>query len=710
MTSRRDTIHALAALGWLVVSGTVGAAALSPITDTAGLQRAEREGVAGQPFDVTATALTPLRDEAISFNVRDEAGPTALGTYVPLPPFAPGDTVRVEGTMTPFDDGRLRPIVATLTVLNHGPAPEPFDVSPEELYGGGHVFDLVRVTGIVADAFRDETNPDFVFIVLNCGGGAVYVSSSFLADDALDGLVDATVSIVGTIFPHNAQSPRARLGYEIALIDPANLTVLHPAPADPFDVPLLDGTVHDVWQPKPGLPLRRRLCGRVLARQPGGKILLRLPTGETSAVELSAGDPPEVGATIETVGLPETDFYHLNLSRAVWREAPLGAAAAIPPETAPPAEIPAAGLLTDDAGRRSFNLRYNGALVRLVGKILSVPRADGESGPMQLDCDGVLVAVDAGAVPDAFAGLTAGCTVAATGICVMETENWRPQAPFPHIRGLAIVPRSAKDVEVLARPSWWTPARLLTTIGTLLAALVAILLWNAALRRLVARKSREAIREQIGHVKAKLKTDERTRLAVELHDSISQNLTGVALEIKAAQRAVQNRQPSALEHLDIAERSLGSCHAELRNCLWDLRHGMLECTDLNEAIRRTLQSQIGNVGLSVRFGVPRDRLNDETVYAVLKIVRELAVNAVHHGGATEVDVEGTLADGEIRMTVADNGCGFDPESVPGPEQGHFGLLGVQERIDAFGGRMEIRSEPGTGTRIRIALKPKIDAP
>jgi signal transduction histidine kinase len=57
----------------------------------------------------------------------------------------------------------------------------------------------------------------------------------------------------------------------------------------------------------------------------------------------------------------------------------------------------------------------------------------------------------------------------------------------------------------------------------------------------------------------------------------------------------------------------------------------------------------------------------------------------------------------MSFSVKDDGCGFDPGSVPGPEQGHFGLLGIRERIEYFNGELEIESSPGSGTKIRVSI-------
>ena len=163
-----------------------------------------------------------------------------------------------------------------------------------------------------------------------------------------------------------------------------------------------------------------------------------------------------------------------------------------------------------------------------------------------------------------------------------------------------------------------------------------------------------------------------------------------------------------LAHLSIASSTLKSCRNELRNCLWDLRSQALEETDLNEAIRRTLEPYVGDTELTVRFNVPRERLTDETAHALMRIVRELVLNAIRHGRASHVWIAGATEGDLILLSVRDNGCGFVPERAPGLAQGHFGLQGIRERIKRYGGTVEIESSPNAGTKVSIRFALPMD--
>lgn len=132
-------------------------------------------------------------------------------------------------------------------------------------------------------------------------------------------------------------------------------------------------------------------------------------------------------------------------------------------------------------------------------------------------------------------------------------------------------------------------------------------------------------------------------------------------------------------------------------------HAALECADLNEAIRATLAPHLGGARLTVRFDISRSRFTDSFTRALLHILRELATNAVRHGRASAVRIAGCVERGRLVFSVSDNGCGFDPQHRPGFEEGHFGLLGVQGRIEGYGGDLRIESDGAHGTRVTASM-------
>ena len=283
-----------------------------------------------------------------------------------------------------------------------------------------------------------------------------------------------------------------------------------------------------------------------------------------------------------------------------------------------------------------------------------------------------------------------GSTIAAKGLCVATFEGDSGSAIFPKFRHFTLYPSSPGDIRILSKASWWTPLKLLCIIGTLTVIIVAILIRNRIITVVSERRGRELYEEKIGHALAEQKVEERTRLAVELHDSLSQTLTGISLLLDSGE-------------IETAKTMMTSCRGELRRCLWDLRSRTFEEKDLTEAILRTITPHLNGCEASVRFNVPCEKLSEPLTHAILRIVRELVVNAVLHGRARHIRIAGESHDSVVSFSVADDGTGFDPATAPGPQQGHFGLLGIAERVENFNGTFKIESAPGKGAKFTVTL-------
>lgn len=358
-------------------------------------------------------------------------------------------------------------------------------------------------------------------------------------------------------------------------------------------------------------------------------------------------------------------------------------------------------IMTDEEGRNRIDPLFHGKTIRIVGRIATLP--DDEGGRLNLECGNYIVPIETPRSSLSELDLTPGCTVEATGVCIMETENWRPNSVFPRMRGFFLAMRSADGLRVLSRPPWWTPERLMALVGALLLAIVAVLLWNRSLKRLSERRGRALLEEQVTSLRSELKYLERTGLATELHDAISQNLTGISMELRTIDSFRDSLPDEVTRHLDIASRTLSSCRNELRNVLHDLRNNALESATMDDALKIALAPHVGDAELSVRFSAPREAFTEKSAHTILHIVRELVSNAIRHGGAKHIKVAGAFEKDTLKFSVTDDGRGFDPSRAPGVDQGHFGLQGVRERVDAAGGEISIESVQGQGAKITVFI-------
>ncbi len=668
------------------------------VSSVAELTDVLHEGRTGVPFEITVTIIhQPCSDR---YAVQDATGAVILDLAEPLRQgrLSHGDHVRIHGTtVAGFRGHSCYAIGETANILSREAIPLPVEANAAGLVGG--LFDnrLICFKGMVVDTFRDEIDPQWIFLVLKSEHESFYACCAPNDPNANMGdLIGAEIAVTG-FYSALVTEPRFHSGRYILCSGRDAISVLRPAPDDPFDVPLLTAKHHDSAASINGME-RRRVTGRVIAVWHGDRMLLRTAEGRITRVDLADQKPPSYGMTVDAVGQPETDLYRLNLSRGIWRTN--GLPVAVEP---PPVDVTAWQMLHDYAERPAIQIEYHGRGVRLKGLVRSLPSFGYSDGRLALECDRYIVPVDASSCPQAFSEVEIGCTLEVAGICLIETENWRPNAPFPHVDGFSVVVRTPKDVRILSRPPWWTAGRLLSVIGALLAALAGVFVWNRSLNRLAERRGRELTEETVARVTADLKVGERTRLAIELHDALSQNLTGAALEIETSDVLIDGDPAKAHRHLGIAAKTIKSCREELRNCLWDLRNDALGEKTMDEAIRLTLAPLMDGTGLAVRFNVPRECLSDDTAHALLRIIRELAQNAMRHGHAKTVKIAGSLETDRLLFSVQDDGCGFDPQNHPSVRQGHFGLQGIRERVNRFGGTMEIKSEAGKGTKVTIAL-------
>lgn len=667
------------------------------LTNAIDVTSAVHRSVKGASFDLRGI-ISPYVPNHSCFLITDASGSTRIEYKgnANTEQLQNGDIIRAVGTINPYPSGMGIAICSQFTVETHRKPPPVAEVSIAEIKSGKYDNLPVKVQGTIKEVFRDDIDPLWYYMILTDGDKSIYMTlHSDCADlDAVQRMTGAFVAVTGLCAPWD-YGFRVTLGRFINLLDFNDIKVIRPAPPDPFDVP----EVVTIRFPNPEdiPPLeRRRLSGKVIAVWRGNRILVKGENGDIHTVELSGSTVPECGTMIEAAGLLKTDLYRMNLSDAIWRCKDI---TAIKDDEVEEVRT----ILTDAKGSPRIIPTVHGRTFRIRGTVQDRPSSDTQYALITLKCGSETIPVDVSANRSVLDSISIGCIIEVTGTCIVECDNWHSYSAFPHVTGITLVVRSPSDIKIISRPPWWTSGRLAATIGILIIVIIGIFLWNRMLRRIIEKRGRQLFKEQVARIGSELRIDERTRLAIELHDSIAQNLTGVALEINAANRTADTDLAKAHNHLNIASTSLKSCRNELRYCLWDLRNSALEKPNMDDAIRQTLAPHLGDTALHIRFNAPRERISDKTAHAIMRIVRELSVNAVRHGAATSIWVAGSVDGDKLLFSVRDNGSGFDPDNCPGAAQGHFGLTGIRERVDVFEGEMKIDSEIGRGSKITIML-------
>ncbi len=581
--------------------------------------------------------------------------------------------------------------------ISQGVAPPTRETTAARFLSGADDNCKVTLRGVVRDTFRDENDPRFLYMPIICKGGMVYTAFMSPPGQEYQHLIGAKILITGNCNPV-VYANRRQIGRTLNTRDASSIKVLKAANADPFDVPELGNLRRESPSRLPLLG-RRKTTGQVIATWDETHMLVRTGRNDISRVEIAEPNLPKCGDFVEVAGFLETDLYHINLMRAIWRPAKAPPTAELSQERAVP--ISPRTIMLDEHGRTKIDPLFHGKTIKLTGRIATLPGEEGDR--INLECDNYIVPVEVETPAISALGLVPDAVVEVTGVCVMETENWHPNSVFPRMKGFFLVVHSPSDIHVIRLPSWWTPKRMLAVVSVLVVLVILVLVWNIALRRLSEERGRELSREQMESVRSELKYLERTNLATELHDAISQNLTGISMELRTLDSFRNALPKEALQHLDMAAHTIHSCRNELRNVLHDLRNNALESATMDEALKIALAPHVGEANLSVRFSAPRSAFTEKSAHTILHIVRELVANAVRHGKAKNIKVAGAFEDDKLKFSVTDDGCGFDPETTPGADEGHFGLQGVHERVESAKGEMHVDSAPGRGTKVTIYL-------
>jgi signal transduction histidine kinase len=296
---------------------------------------------------------------------------------------------------------------------------------------------------------------------------------------------------------------------------------------------------------------------------------------------------------------------------------------------------------------------------------------------------------------------------------------------------------NGKSVQILAQPSWLTPHRLLTGLGILLAVSIVAVGWtvmvskkNATLKdlvlekekaRLELRQAHDQLEERVKDRTAQLKLQitarkelelqskatlaERTRLAQELHDTLEQSLTGVALQLDTTTRLFEKETDSAKHHLEMARTLVAESQMEVHRSVWNLRCRALQQFDLPGALLMSSQQITGGSSLRVEMKAHgRVRPLPETVEDnLLRIAQEALTNVIKHSGATLTEIDLDYGPKNVVLQVKDNGKGFALDDCAGPREGHFGLLGISERAKRLHGQITFSSAPDAGTTVRVQI-------
>ena len=196
---------------------------------------------------------------------------------------------------------------------------------------------------------------------------------------------------------------------------------------------------------------------------------------------------------------------------------------------------------------------------------------------------------------------------------------------------------------------------------------------------------------------------ERNRLALELHDAVSQKLFGLMLSADAAGTLLDRDPGAARVQLQRLQRLAREALDELRALVLELRPPDLERDGLRGTLRKHVEVLRALHGAAIAYEVQdAPTLGADADRDVLRVAQEALHNAARHAGARHIEVRLSDGDGRLLLEVRDDGAGFDP-SDPELRARHLGLTSMEERAARLGGRLRVRSRRGAGTTVVLEV-------
>jgi len=614
------------------------------------------------------------------FFVQDEtAGIYVEGSRSPRISHVFGDFVEVEGITGP---GRFAPVIREqhTRVLGRMALPKTRVYAFHELADGQKDSQWVQVRGIVRSVSIDRTSWHEATLAMNVSSG----TSQFTVRTPLGASQDVSSwmgkevliqGVCGTLF--NAE--RQLVGILLYVPKLEYIRIETPSDEVPFAALMS-------FSPDGRVGHKVRVRGIVAYQQPGN--VLFLESGVKGLRVFAQQDTRvQVGDIVDALGFPSVGESEPVLADAVFRVIGHG-------------PMPEPIHLDLDAPWGTYDAplgRYDGALVSTDARLVHLElQPYGASLLLQHGATLFEARLQPADPQNLRISVPLGSELHITGICLVRSGGmWRVPQSF------RLLLRSRGDITVLRTPSWWNLRHTVWVLAATGTVLLLVIAWVVVLGR--------RLREQMALIRQKLRgnavLEERNRIARELHDTLEQELAGITIQLDLAADCFQQSPTLARGAIDMARNMSRHSMIEARRSVWDLRCHLLENGNLVSALTQAIQSMVtlDEAKVQVRIQGEPYRLAPEIEMNLLRIGQEAVANALRHAGARNIEVELRYDSDKLCLYVIDDGCGFTPGDLAFIARGHFGLLDMRERAQSLGCHLQIDSEPGGGTRLKVEV-------
>ena len=219
-------------------------------------------------------------------------------------------------------------------------------------------------------------------------------------------------------------------------------------------------------------------------------------------------------------------------------------------------------------------------------------------------------------------------------------------------------------------------------------------------RRLVPQHQRQIDRVDHPLIGADVVTRaERTRLARELHDAVTQTLFSANLIADVIPRIWKRSPEEGMQNLEELRQLTRGALAEMRTMLLEMRPESLERSDIKSLLTQLAEAFIGRVRVPVSLTIQGDcDLTNDVKIVFYRVAQEALNNIAKHSGARQVEVHLECQLGQMSLLIKDDGLGFDPAAITAD---HLGIAIMRERASSIGASLKIESQPGQGTAVEL---------
>jgi signal transduction histidine kinase len=582
-----------------------------------------------------------------------------------------GDYVEIDGITT----AQFSPMILARRIvrLGLGVLPEPVLPTWDQLMDGALDTEYVEVQGVV-------TSVEMTRMTVLTHDGKLQIHLPEKRFDDLKPYLNSIVRIRGSLWAVKDETTHVLIPGAVQIHD-ASISVDQPAPADPFSAPLKHVSDLLLFDVKASAFQMVKIAGQIVCRRGSQYYLMDAGSG----LQFFARDNADlsVGDRVEVAGFPVVGGLSPILREAFVRKT--GRAPLVPPRQ-----------LTE---RNLLNPDYDATLVAVTARLTSLSREQ-QDQVFSLQAGTRMFVAKLNGQP--AQSLPVGSLLNLTGVYVgRDVDRTAGRA----IDSFELLLNAPEDIRILALPPWWTLRRLLGAIGLLLGILAVALAWIRQLHRQVEQRTAQLKQEVLARERVEQQRaieSERARIARDLHDDLGSSLTEISMlaDAGAGRPATFEKAGHRFEQIGAKARTIVNA---LDVIVWLVNPQKDSLPFLISYLASYVEEYMAPSGIDCRVKVPADvpalKLPSNFRHNLFLAVKEALNNVVRHSRAAEVRFEIAIEAAELKVNVADNGCGFDTAQVSGGN----GLSNYDGRLAAIGGHCQICSRPGGGTAITFAI-------